>query len=97
MTDAATTVPTTAGGLGLATLLVYRADKAAAEAGRWRTSEVTLHLLALVGGWPGALVARHLFRHKTTKQPFVLVFWLTVVANCGALVWLALGMPTAIA
>lgn len=83
-------------GLGLASLLVYRSDKAAAEAGRWRTSEATLHLLALVGGWPGALVARHLFRHKTTKQPFVLVFWLTVVANCAALAWLALGMPTAI-
>jgi uncharacterized membrane protein YsdA (DUF1294 family) len=48
----------------------YAADKSAAEQGRWRTSESTLHAVALVGGWPGALVARRVFRHKTRKQPF---------------------------
>jgi uncharacterized membrane protein YsdA (DUF1294 family)/cold shock CspA family protein len=80
--------------LSAATLLVYRSDKSAAQAGGWRTPESTLHLLALLGGWPGALVARHLFRHKTTKQPFVTVFWLTVGVNCLALLWVAAGMPT---
>jgi uncharacterized membrane protein YsdA (DUF1294 family)/cold shock CspA family protein len=49
---------------------MYRADKIAAERGTWRTSEATLHAIALLGGWPGALVARRVFRHKTTKQPF---------------------------
>ena len=69
---------------GLA-LLTYRADKAAATRGEWRTSEFTLHLIALLGGWPGALAARHVFRHKTTKQPFRTIFWVTVVGNCAAL------------
>lgn len=66
-------------------VLVYRADKTAAARGEWRTSESTLHLIALLGGWPGALAARHVFRHKTTKQPFRTIFWGTVVANCAAL------------
>jgi uncharacterized membrane protein YsdA (DUF1294 family)/cold shock CspA family protein len=62
--------------------LVYGADKAAAIQGRWRTSEATLHLLGLLGGWPGALVARPVFRHKTSKQPFRAIFWATVLVNC---------------
>jgi uncharacterized membrane protein YsdA (DUF1294 family) len=80
--------------LSLASVLMYRSDKSAAQAGGWRTPESTLHLLALLGGWPGALVARHLYRHKTTKQPFVTVFWLTVGLNCLVLLWVAAGMPT---
>lgn len=67
--------------------LMYGADKSAAEQGRWRTAESTLHTIALVGGWPGALVARRAFRHKTTKQPFRTIFWGTVIANCVALAW----------
>ena len=64
---------------------MYGADKSAAARGSWRTSESTLHTIALVGGWPGALVARRVFRHKTTKQPFRTIFWGTVIANCVAL------------
>jgi len=67
--------------------LTYGADKSAAVQGRWRTSESTLHALALVGGWPGALIAQQVFRHKTTKQPFRTIFWFTVVANCVVLAW----------
>lgn len=67
--------------------LLYRSDKSAAEQGRWRTPESTLHGIDLVGGWPGALVARRVFRHKTTKQPFRTIFWITVIANCVALAW----------
>ncbi len=73
--------------------LLYRADKSAAEQGRWRTSEATLHTIDLLGGWPGALVARHAFRHKTTKQPFRTNFWITVIANCAALAWFVSQAP----
>ncbi|OCC23838.1 hypothetical protein MB02_08365 [Croceicoccus estronivorus] len=45
-------------------------DKMLAEAGRRRISEQTLLLWAFAGGSPGAYAARHLFRHKTRKQPF---------------------------
>jgi uncharacterized membrane protein YsdA (DUF1294 family) len=70
------------------TFMVYGFDKSAAMHDRWRTSESRLHLLALVGGWPGALLAQGLLRHKSSKASFQLVFWITVVLNCGLLVWL---------
>ncbi|MBC7760679.1 MAG: cold shock and DUF1294 domain-containing protein [Candidatus Saccharibacteria bacterium] len=72
---------------------LYGADKSAAEQGRWRTSESTLHTIALVGGWPGALVARRVFRHKTTKQPFRTIYWVTVIANCVTLAWFVYEAP----
>jgi len=67
---------------------VYAWDKSAARNGEWRTQESTLHLLALVGGWPGALFAQKLLRHKSKKTSFQVMFWVTVLANCGALGWL---------
>jgi uncharacterized membrane protein YsdA (DUF1294 family)/cold shock CspA family protein len=72
---------------------MYRVDKLAAERGAWRTSEASLHAIALLGGWPGALVARRVFRHKTSKQPFRTIFWVTVIANCVALAWLRFNTP----
>ncbi|MCE7524423.1 DUF1294 domain-containing protein [Alloalcanivorax xenomutans] len=40
------------------------------------------------GGWPGALLAQRVFRHKTRKTSFQVVFYLVVAANLGALGWL---------
>lgn len=68
--------------------LAYAFDKSAARSDQWRTQESTLHLFALVGGWPGALAAQRLLRHKSKKQSFQIVFWATVVLNCSALAWL---------
>jgi uncharacterized membrane protein YsdA (DUF1294 family) len=67
------------------TFIVYALDKSAAKRGARRTPEVTLHFLSLVGGWPGAVLAQGLFRHKTMKHPFRLVFWLTVAVNLAGL------------
>ena len=66
----------------------YALDKSAARNDQWRTQESTLHFFALVGGWPGALAAQRLLRHKSRKQSFQTVFWFTVALNCGALGWL---------
>ncbi|MBS7457354.1 DUF1294 domain-containing protein [Coralloluteibacterium stylophorae] len=74
--------------LSLVSYLMYGHDKAAAGAGRRRTPEASLHLVDLLGGWPGALVAQHRFRHKTVKASFQVVFWFTVIANIGGVVWL---------
>ena len=74
--------------ISLLTFLVYAKDKSAAKKGAWRTPESTLHLFALFGGWPGALVAQQTLRHKSKKQPFRFVFWLTVLLNCAGLFWL---------
>jgi uncharacterized membrane protein YsdA (DUF1294 family) len=60
---------------------LYLSDKSAAKGGRWRTRESTLHLVALLGGWPGSMLARKLIRHKSRKPGFRYVFWLTVITN----------------
>lgn len=70
------------------TFLAYAKDKSAAQNNRWRTQESTLHLFSLIGGWPGALFAHKMLRHKSKKEEFQMVFWATVVLNCGALGWL---------
>jgi uncharacterized membrane protein YsdA (DUF1294 family) len=48
----------------------FGADKLLAEARAWRISEASLLGLAIIGGSPGAYAGRHVFRHKTRKQPF---------------------------
>lgn len=83
-------------GLSLLAFFAYALDKNAAQTGRWRTKESTLHLLALAGGWPGAWAAQRLLRHKSSKQSFLLVYRATVVIHCAALLawvfWLR-GLP----
>ncbi len=74
--------------VSIITFTVYAIDKSAATKGTWRTSESTLHLLSLVGGWPGALVAQQKLRHKSKKQFFRFVYWITVALNCALLSWL---------
>lgn len=75
-------------GMSLITFIAYALDKSKAKRGAWRTPESTLHALALVGGWPGAAIAQQMLRHKSQKRDFRFVFWLTVIINCCALVWL---------
>lgn len=67
--------------LSLVTFCAYWQDKRAAQAGHWRTPESTLHALALLGGWPGAIVAQQWLRHKSCKADFRGRFWLTVLGN----------------
>jgi uncharacterized membrane protein YsdA (DUF1294 family)/cold shock CspA family protein len=71
----------------LAAFLLYAFDKAAAMNRRQRTRELTLLLVGLAGGWPGALIAQNLFRHKTRKTAFQVPFWITVAFNCAFLAW----------
>ena len=66
----------------------YGIDKAAAFGGVWRIPEAFLHLLGFVGGWPGALVAQRLFRHKSRKVSFQVAFWIVAVLNSTAALWL---------
>ena len=72
----------------IAAFLAYWIDKNAARQNRWRIPENNLHLLALLGGWPGALAAQRIFRHKSAKASFQTFFWITVILNCLALGWL---------
>jgi len=81
-------------GASLLTFVVYAFDKSAAESGKRRTPEDRLHLLALFGGWPGAMYAQQLLRHKSSKQTFRAVYWVTVLVNVVALGYLVSGYGT---
>lgn len=67
--------------LAIITFAFYAWDKRSAIKARWRVAENTLHLLALVGGWPGALIGQAVFRHKTQKQPFKAILWCCIFVN----------------
>ena len=67
--------------MSMATFIVYGLDKRAARLGQWRVAEGTLHGLALACGWPGALLAQELLRHKSVKPAFRRRFWVTAVLN----------------
>lgn len=71
----------------LITFVVYGFDKRRAGRGGRRVSERTLHLLELVGGWPGALVAGRMFHHKTAKTSYRVVRGAIVVLHLAAWGW----------
>jgi uncharacterized membrane protein YsdA (DUF1294 family)/cold shock CspA family protein len=97
------TAPTAARGVAygvaaasVVTFFAYFEDKRRAQRADWRTPERTLHVMALLGGWPGAFLAQRTFRHKNSKVSFLVVFWVTVglyqiVAIDGLLGWRLVG------
>ncbi|MFN2455589.1 MAG: DUF1294 domain-containing protein [Pyrinomonadaceae bacterium] len=69
-------------GASIITYGVYASDKTAAQNAGRRIPESTLHLMSLIGGWPGALIAQVFLRHKTRKPSFLIGYWFTVIVNC---------------
>jgi uncharacterized membrane protein YsdA (DUF1294 family) len=66
----------------------YALDKQLARGSYRRIPENVLHLLALLGGSPGAWVGMRVFRHKTIKGRFRLVFWLIVALQLVLIAWI---------
>ena len=83
-----------AGGSGV-TLLAYGLDKRRARRDEWRIRESTLHWLALLGGWPGALLGSGIFRHKISQTDFKLDLWIIVLAHLFLWTWLLTHWPAA--
>lgn len=83
-------VPIFYAGISLLTFTLYWWDKRKAQAGHShkRTPESTLQFMALLGGWPGALLAQGYLRHKSQKRSFLAVFYLSLLLNLAALGWL---------
>jgi len=69
--------------MSLATFFAYGKDKGQAATGGRRIPERTLHLMAFLGGWPGAICGQRQFRHKTQKISFRIVFWIVVIMHIG--------------
>ncbi|KPB88622.1 hypothetical protein ALQ72_04140 [Pseudomonas syringae pv. maculicola] len=78
--------------MSLFAFMLYRHDKRQAGNGGQRTPENVLHTVELLGGWPGPLLAQQVFRHKTRKVSFQVVFWLIVLVHQALWIdWLFLG------
>lgn len=73
----------------IACFIGYALDKRAAEHRQWRVSETILLMVGLVGGWPGAILAQEIYRHKTKKPAFRVLFWMSVAINMAAFVQIA--------
>jgi uncharacterized membrane protein YsdA (DUF1294 family) len=43
--------------------------------------EAKLHIMELLGGWPGAFLAQRRFRHKCSKVSYQVVFWVIALTN----------------
>ena len=71
--------------INLWTIVVFWQDKARAISGRRRIRESDLLMCALIGGTPGAFLARHVFRHKTRKEPFSTYLQIIVMVQAGLL------------
>jgi uncharacterized membrane protein YsdA (DUF1294 family) len=62
-------------GVSIASFFTYGYDKSIAGRGVTRVPEVVLHLLTAVGGTLGSFLGMQIFRHKTQKKSFRIVFW----------------------
>lgn len=74
--------------------LVYAQDKVAAKSKGWRISEEKLHTLELLGGWPGALLAQRVFKHKRSKASFQSGFQNMIILNIIAVFFFCYGKIT---
>ncbi|MEH8018575.1 cold shock and DUF1294 domain-containing protein [Rheinheimera muenzenbergensis] len=83
-------VPLLYAGLSVVTFMAYWLDKRKAQAkqSHKRTPESRLQFMALLGGWPGALLAQSYLRHKSQKRAFLQVFYFAALLNLIALAWL---------
>jgi uncharacterized membrane protein YsdA (DUF1294 family) len=71
--------------MSILAFLTFAWDKAAARRGGRRVPEATLHVLSLLGGWPGAFLAMLLLRHKVNKPGFLFILGVIVMAH--AIAW----------
>ena len=69
------------GVVSLLAFLLYCNDKRKACTDSRRIPENILHAVELAGGWPGALIAQQVFRHKTRKVSYQVLFWVIVLLH----------------
>ena len=79
--------------LNLLAFLLCGIDKWKAKKARWRISEKTLFLSALLGGSIGLLLGMKVFRHKTKHKSFTIGVPAIFVLQLSLAAWLLMGMP----
>ena len=75
--------------VNVVTFACYGFDKVRARGTDGRVPELVLHGLSAVGGSPGAYLAMRLFRHKTVKGSFRILFWCIVVLQLSLAAYVA--------
>lgn len=71
----------------LVTFFAYGRDKSQAMRNGQRVPERSLHILGLLGGWPGGLIGQYHYRHKIKKPSYQVMYWVFVMFNVGVLIW----------
>ena len=79
--------PILVGVASIAAFVMYGWDKRQAKTNGWRVPEKQLHALAFLGGWPGAMLGRNYFRHKTQKAEFKIMTWLAAGLHVALVLW----------
>jgi len=75
-------------GFNLAAFLLFGLDKGRAVQGGRRVPECWLALVGALGGWPGGWLGMRVFRHKTLKWSFQLLYFLALIpCAAGVLFW----------
>jgi uncharacterized membrane protein YsdA (DUF1294 family) len=74
--------------VNVVTFAYYGLDKFLAIRVLWRVPEIVLHVLSAIGGSPAAFLAMWIFRHKTIKTSFRILFWSIVLVQAALVVYI---------
>ena len=74
--------------VNIAAFILYGIDKARAKNRKWRVSERTLLLPAVLGGGWGAALGMLIFKHKTKRQKFKTAVTLSMIAYTAVIAFL---------
>lgn len=80
--------------MSLVSFILFFIDKKRAETKGWRIREYYLHLVELLGGWPGALLGQKFLRHKTKKWSYRIVLWLIILSHAALWGYFIYGLST---
>jgi len=75
-------------GWSIVTFFFYGFDKRRSKGLDERVPEDILHVLSLIGGFPGGWVGRAYFRHKTLHTSFLITLIISTVLHLGIAFWL---------
>ena len=74
--------------INFVSFFLYGIDKYKAKKGRWRISEATLLMMAVIGGSIGAWVGMRLWHHKTMHKKFKYGIPLIIILQVALAVYL---------
>ena len=74
--------------INIVSLFLYSIDKYKAKKNKWRISEATLLMMAVIGGSIGAWVGMRLWHHKTMHKKFKYGIPIIIIMQVSLVVYL---------